>query len=285
MSEKKPFRRGEQVFVRTKSPAGLITEHEARVKEMAGARDVVVVLYGRERVVKTVDVRKVGTFPPSDWLIDQRGLPKAKPPAPDTRGHSAPPRSLSATLGETLMAKTPTPEFQGIPLDTRFFCMMLRGARNARTISRNLMADLLRIKPLELDALETGEDLPDDDLIQRLADVLDLPLDQLIEASERSKASKEKARVADEAANQKRLAEAEAAETKKKAAEAREASARAAVAERAKPVMRPVSELPKRTLEDFSERLMDVAPLPTNADRRKQWWTCARILFEIEGAN
>lgn len=284
MGEKKPFHRGEEVFYRSKLPSGLLTEHPARVKEMAGARDVAIVMYDRDRVVKVADVRKANAPMPDDWL----SLPtKSQAPA-TTRTESKP---LSATVGESIMAKSTKPpshfEPAAAPTDSLEICARLRGARISRGISEELMAQMLRIKKEELLSFEAGDTGPDlDDVVLRLADVLNLPLDPLVLGLSYSRDKKAKiARETKERLDREEKARADLAAAERRSRLAADSETQRKAASSGPSVLRTAAETPRRTLEDFSERLMDVAPLPTNADRRKQWWTCARILFEIEGAN
>jgi ribosome-binding protein aMBF1 (putative translation factor) len=184
--------------------------------------------------------------------------------------------------------QTTTPPFfdpSGHARDPQGIGASIRLARTTNGIEPKVMAKMLRIPVKDLEAIESGEVIPDDGVVLRISDVLDCPLEPLSkaldytkekvrEAEERRLAALELGRKTQEAENRKR-AEAEAAKEKK-------AQDQATTAVKP-PTMRTASDTPKRTLEDFGERLMDVSPVPVDATRRKQWWTCARILFDLEG--
>jgi transcriptional regulator with XRE-family HTH domain len=273
----KPFRRGDIALVRIKSPAGLILEHECRVKEMVGANDVAIVFYGRDRVVSLKDCRRH----PADEspALDPEQVPLAPtlvkvPPKAQSK------QPLSATIGESVSKKIQPPahfDAKATEEDPRDICVLLRGARNSRNITLELMAQMLRVEKEELIAFETRTTMPSDDVVLRLADVLNLPLDPLIAGLEHSKQKDAKVRAQREAAEK---------EAQAKVAAAREAKERLDEQERA----RKAASAPKfpsvaksgLSFEDFGERLMDLAPVPIDKLRRKQWYSAARILFELE---
>jgi len=249
MADKKPFARGDAVMVRVKSPGGLITEHEARVKEMAGARDVAIELYGRDRIVKVSDVRRIG---------DSEELSQAAP-VPQNGA------VLSASLGERIMAKTTKPPAHFEPVknvDPKDINVCMRGMRASRNITIELMAQMLRVTTTELAQLEAGEVIPDDAIVLRLADVLNVPIDALSAALDHTRGKMAKAK-----------SDAEAA--MRKLDDARKTAEEAAQS-------KPPGEA-KRTLEEFAERLMDYCPVPIQPTARKQWWVFARGLFDLEG--
>lgn len=296
MGEKKRFHRGEDVIVRWRNTSGSVTELPGRVVEMRGYT-VVVKINGRDETIDLASVRKVTD---AEWMSQPVVSPSPVAPigphrAPAAQRSKAPTsKPLSANLGEIIMAKTATqtttPPFfdpSGHARDPQGIGAVIRLARTTNGIEPKTMAKMLRIPLGDLEAIESGEVIPDDGVVLRVADVLDCPLEPLSnaldytkakvrEAEERRLAALELGRKTQEAEARKR-AEAEALKEKK----AQETgAARSAVKP---PTMRTASETPKRTLEDFGERLMDVSPVPVDATRRKQWWTCARILFELEG--
>jgi len=297
VGEKKRFHRGEDVVVRWRTTSGSVTELPGRVVQMRGYT-VVVKINGRNETIDLASVRKVTD---DEWLsqsviapapVAPIGPPRP-PPAPRSKAPTTS-KPLSANLGEIIMAKTATPtttppffDPSGHARDPQGIGAAIRSARTTNGIEPKTMAKMLRIQLKELDAIESGEVIPDDGVVLRVSDVLDCPLDPLSkaldytkekvrEAEERRLAALELGRKTQEAEARQR-AEAEAMKEKK----AQEAAASRATV---KPTTtRTASETPRRTLEDFGERLMDVSPVPVDATRRKQWWTCARILFELEG--
>jgi transcriptional regulator with XRE-family HTH domain len=293
MREKKPFRRGDTVLVRVKSPAGLITEQPGRVKEMAGARAVCVSVFGNDRIVEITHIRKVDD---NEWIATPVSPlasvgPKLGPEPPDLRGHDAPRKPLAANLGEIAMAKTPTPShFAPVKnVDPRDIHICMRATRTTRNLTPELMAQMLRVTPAELAEFESGQVVPDDVIVLRLADVLNIPLDTLSAALDHTREKAAKAKRAAEAEQRKLEEQAAAmAANEKKKQEQREASEKAA-SEKESPrsmplpscALRSVAETPRRTFEDFGEHLMDVCPVPIDKARRKQWYSVARQLFEL----
>lgn len=229
------FEKGEPVVV-TGRAGGRSFETLGKVKEMCGERNV---------AIRTDDGK--------DWIVN---IKHVRRPAP-------------AELPQKKIE--PPKNFQPSAVtDLRDISIAMRGARNSRNITLELMATMLRCEAPELAAVESGQVVPSDDLVLRLADVFNLPLDPLIANLEHSREKEARRR-------------AEQIELERLAKEKTEKAAREAEAAKAAEIERKKqAETIARSFEMFTESLMDLVPVPLDRDRRKQWYVFARALFELK---
>lgn len=236
------FEKGEEVVITERSSSNGFkpTVTTGNVKEMCGTHNVAVrTTGGKDRIVNVKYVQRV----------------------------------------EGKKVKTPSNFEPAVLVDTKEIGVMIRGARNSRNVTAEFMATLLRVDVGDLKKFESGQELPSDDVVLRLADVLSAPLDPLVASLEYSK-QKELARKAEQEALERSALEHAA---KQKADnEARER----AEGERIKEDTIKRLERTDNEFSDFCERLSTLVPIPMaiplGAARRKHWFVFARALYELK---
>ncbi len=226
------FEKGAPVIV-TERAGGRTFEITGKVKEMCGVRNV---------AIRTDDEK--------DRIVNVKHVRLAEPT----------PKKIQ-----------PPKNFEGAAVaDIRDISVAMRGARNSRNITLELMATMLRCEASELSTIESGNLLPSDDLVLRLADVFNLPLDPLVQGLEHSRQKDARRR-------------AEQVELERVAKEKAEQAQRAAVAlKQADDERKKQEQMRARSFELFAEQLMDLVPVPLVIASRKQWYVFARALFELK---